>query len=84
MEKVEPTPEQWTAAIAMELTLAQKEAGITNVRLSQDTGIVYQSLGRYLRGDREMGNSTFIVLCRGLGVSPADIWKRAGARLAND
>jgi hypothetical protein len=65
----------------MELTLAQKEAGITNVRLAQDTGIVYGTIGRYLRGDREMGNSTFIVICGALGIEPPVIWERAAARL---
>lgn len=73
-----------TAAIAKELDLALTEAGITNRRLSENSGINYQSIGRYIRGEREIGTATFLNICRHIPVDPALIWERAEKRLSGD
>lgn len=81
MDNNEPDPSQWTAAIAKELTLAIVEADTTHMRVSEDTGIKYQSLGRYLRGERDLSQSNFIAICRSIPIEPAVIWRKTYERL---
>lgn len=40
-------------------------------------GISKESLGRYLRVEREMGTATFARICDVLGVTPAEMFERA-------
>ena len=76
-----PTPDQWAAAIAIELQLAITEVGTTNKAVSEASGVKYQTLGRYLRGDRELRTGVLAAICRSIPIEPWDLWQKAGTRL---
>jgi transcriptional regulator with XRE-family HTH domain len=54
--------------------------GISQDRLSQETGIHSTAIGRYERGDREPGLRSILRLAEGLGVRPGRLLDDLGER----
>jgi transcriptional regulator with XRE-family HTH domain len=69
-------------ALAAELEHAQLDAKLTDVALARATGIDVQSLRRYLKGEREMRSTQFLIITEALNVSADDIADAAKKRLA--
>jgi transcriptional regulator with XRE-family HTH domain len=74
----------WTKAVAKQLQVDMKEAGLTQRKVSERTGINYQTLGRYLRAERDMDVGVMGAIARVIGVPPEDVWVNAGKRIKRD
>lgn len=81
IETDEPGKDPYTAAIAKQLQVELKEAGVTQKRVADETGIKYQTLGRYLRGERDMSVGTLGAITSVIGVLPETVWEKARARI---
>lgn len=58
------------------MTLARREAGITQMELSRALGKPQSFVSKYESGERRLDVIEFITICEALGVAPTKIIKR--------
>lgn len=68
-------------AIAAELDDAQHDAKLSDIAIARTTGIPVQSVRRYIKGEREITASRFVLIADALGVDAGDIVVAAKKRL---
>jgi transcriptional regulator with XRE-family HTH domain len=66
-------------ALMLALKGALTESGYVVETMAAEVGISKESLGRYLRFEREMGTATFARICAALAITPAEMFDRAAA-----
>ncbi len=62
------------------MTLARREAGVTQMELSRILGKPQSFVSKYESGERRLDVVEFISICKALGVPPAKLIKRLEAR----
>lgn len=62
------------------MTLARREAGVTQMELSRILGKPQSFVSKYESGERRLDVVEFISICKALGVAPAKLIKRLEAR----
>jgi transcriptional regulator with XRE-family HTH domain len=72
-----PTPD--AAALGRAVRLIRDERGISQVQLAADTGFMQSWISHVERGARNPSWNNVVRLAEGLGVSPAELVKRAEA-----
>jgi len=70
-------PNAYDRALMAALKGALTEGGYVVETMAAEVQISKESLGRYLRCEREMGTGTFARICYVLGVTPAEMYARA-------
>lgn len=70
-------PDARDVALMKALKGALTESDYVVESMAAEVGISKESLGRYLRSEREMGTATFGRICEALGVTPAEMFARA-------
>lgn len=58
------------------MTLARREAGVTQLELSRALGKPQSFVSKYESGERRLDVIEFITICEALGVAPTKIIKR--------
>ncbi len=61
------------------MTLARREAGVTQMELSRILGKPQSFVSKYESGERRLDVVEFISICKALGVAPAKLIKRLEA-----
>jgi transcriptional regulator with XRE-family HTH domain len=77
-----PTPD--AAALGRALRLIRDEHGISQVQLAADTGFMQSWISHVERGARNPSWNNVVRLAEGLGVSPAELVRRAEACAKSD
>jgi len=62
------------------MTLARREAGVTQMELSRILGKPQSFVSKYESGERRLDVVEFISICKALGVPPTKLIKRLEAR----
>lgn len=62
------------------MTLARREAGITQMELSRALGKPQSFVSKYESGERRLDVIEFITICEALGIAPTKIIKRLEAK----
>jgi DNA-binding phage protein len=70
-------PDARDRALMSALKGAIKESGYVVETLATEVEISKESLGRYLRAEREMGVATFARICRALNIPETEMFERA-------
>lgn len=78
------TPEQYTSAVAAQLRAERGASKMTIHELAEKSGVMEQSLQRYLNEKRDIPIPVLYQICSGLGVSVHEVIRRAEARLGLD
>jgi transcriptional regulator with XRE-family HTH domain len=73
------TPPPDAAALGRAVRLIRDERGISQVQLAADTGFMQSWISHVERGARNPSWNNVVRLAEGLGVSPAELVKRAEA-----
>lgn len=73
---------RFTTAVRAEIKAEASAQDMPYKLLAEASGVSYQSLLRYLSGERDMPMSALATLCNALSTSPAVIFARAESRLA--
>lgn len=68
-----------TKKIAMQLriAIAKKDIAPSNQWIADQTGITSMTIGRYLKGERDIPMPSFIAICAALELDPAVIMRLA-------
>lgn len=68
-----------TRKIAMQLriAIAKKDTAPSNQWIADRTGITSMTVGRYLKGERDIPMPSFVAMCTALDVDPAKIMRLA-------
>lgn len=69
-------------AIAAVLTMRQSFPRVTDVKISETTGIKIDQVRRLMRGQRRFHVDEFEAIALALGMTPADVIAEAYARMA--
>ena len=75
-------PSSRDRALMLALKGALTESGYVVETMAAEVGISKESLGRYLRFEREMGTGTFARICAALAITPAEMFDRAESLFA--
>jgi transcriptional regulator with XRE-family HTH domain len=75
------TSEHYTAAIAAELKAERAATGVQNAVIAEATGISPRQVIRIFNGERSVGVSDLIMICRSLGIDLPTLIARAEARV---
>ena len=70
-------PDAEDRALMTALKGAISESSYVVETMAAEVGISKESLGRYLRSEREMGVRTFARICQALGMTRAEMYDRA-------
>ena len=68
-----------TKKIAMQLriAIARKDSAPSNQWIADRTGITAMTIGRYLKGERDIPMPSFVAICAALEIDPAEVLRSA-------
>jgi transcriptional regulator with XRE-family HTH domain len=72
--------DSFASAVLTEIRAELAAKNLTVAEVAERIGVHYNTLGRYLKGERDMSFKDFLLLCRALGVSAEFIFSRAHER----
>ena len=78
--KPNQSPQTLNSAVAIELTAYLSESGITRIELAEKTGMHEGSVGRLLRGQRDIDLRVIELFAYALNFEPRELIKRAEHR----
>jgi transcriptional regulator with XRE-family HTH domain len=77
----ELTSDDYTAAIAAELKAERAATGVQNTVIAETSGISPRQVIRIFNGERTVGVSDLIMICKALGIDLTTLIARAEARV---
>lgn len=81
MPNDEPTPDDYTAAIAAELKAERAATGVQNVTIAEASNLSPRQVIRIFNGERSVGAVDLIMICKALGIDLQTLIARTEARV---
>lgn len=61
----------------LRIAIAKKDTAPSNQWIADKTGITSMTIGRYLKGERDIPMPSFVAMCAALDIDPAKIMRLA-------
>lgn len=81
MQNEDLTADDYTAAIAAELKAEKAATGVQNVAIAAASGLSERQIIRIFKGERSVGVSDLILICKVLGIDLMTLIQRSEARV---